>query len=63
MAEGLAEAILAALLNHKFGSLQNQTDGMVSAVAEIYSRHLYINEMRATIVRWQTHLDVTLKKR
>jgi integrase len=42
--------IIERLLNHKFGSLQNQTtDGLVTAVAEIYNRHLYIEEMRAAI--------------
>jgi integrase len=55
--------IVERLLNHKFGSLQNQTDGTVSAVAEIYNRHLYMNEMREAIKTWETRLRSLLKPR
>jgi hypothetical protein len=34
------------MLNHKLGSIGNQPDGAVSAVAEVYNRHLYLEEMR-----------------
>jgi integrase len=49
--------VIERLLNHKFGSTQNQTDGIVSAVAEVYNRHLYLDEMRAAIERWEERLD------
>jgi integrase len=48
--------IIERLLNHKFGSLQNQTDGMVSAVADVYNRHLYIDEMGDAIAQWEKRL-------
>jgi integrase len=48
--------IIERLLNHKFGSLQNQTDGMVSAVADVYNRHLYMDEMRDAVRRWEHRL-------
>jgi integrase len=48
--------IVERLINHKFGSIQNQTDGTVSAVAEVYNRHLYLDEMRAAIAVWEKHL-------
>jgi integrase len=54
--------IIERLLNHKFGSLQNHTtDGLVTAVAEIYNRHLYIKEMRAAIKVWETNLGRLLQ--
>jgi hypothetical protein len=42
-------------INHKFGSLQNQTaDGLVTAVAEIY-------EMHAAMEVWEANLASLLK--
>jgi hypothetical protein len=54
--------IVERLLNHKFGSLQNQTDGTVSAVAEIYNRHLYMDEMRSAIALWEARLVSLLER-
>lgn len=48
--------IVERLINHKFGSIQNQTDGLVSAVAEIYNRHLYMDEMREAVAAWEHRL-------
>ena len=48
--------IVERLLNHKFGSIQNRTDGTVSAVAEVYNRHLYIDEMREAVKVWEAYL-------
>jgi integrase len=48
--------IVERLLNHKLGSIGNQTDGVVSAVAEIYNRHLYLDEMRDAVVKWEALL-------
>jgi len=47
--------IVERLLNHKFGSIQNRTDGTVSAVAEVYNRHLYVDEMREAVKVWEAH--------
>lgn len=52
----VAPHIVERLLNHKFGSIQNRTDGTVSAVAEVYNRHLYIDEMREAIEVWEAYL-------
>jgi integrase len=48
--------VVERLLNHKFGSITNQTNGMVSAVAEVYNRHHYMPEMREAVQTWETHL-------
>jgi integrase len=52
----VAPHIVERLLNHKFGSIQNRTDGTVSAVAEVYNRHLYLDEMREAIKVWEAYL-------
>jgi len=53
--------IVERLINHKFGAIQNQTDGIVSAVAEVYNRHLYMDEMREAITTWEARLSQLLK--
>jgi hypothetical protein len=52
--------VVERLLNHKFGSITNQTDGMVSAVAEVYNRHRYLPEMREAVDKWEKHLTSLL---
>jgi integrase len=52
--------IIERLLNHKFGSIQNQTDGTVSAVAEVYNRYAYMDEMREAVSKWESHLTSLL---
>jgi integrase len=52
--------IVERLLNHKLGSIVNQTDGIVSAVAEVYNRHLYLEEMREAIAKWEAFLGSLL---
>lgn len=46
--------IVERLLNHKLGSLQ--TDGVITAVAAVYNRALYMNEMRDAVTRWERQL-------
>ena len=58
---GVAPHIVEKLLNHSFGTLINRTDGVVSAVAGIYNRHAYLDEMRAAIKQWERHLSLLLK--
>jgi integrase len=48
--------VVERLLNHKLGSITNQTNGMVSAVAEVYNRHHYMPEMREAATTWESHL-------
>jgi integrase len=48
--------IVERLLNHKFGSIANQTSGGISAVAEVYNRWAYLPEMRDAIEKWEHHL-------
>jgi integrase len=52
----VAPHVVERLLNHKFGSITNHTDGMVSAVALVYNRYQYLPEMREAIVLWEKHL-------
>jgi phage-related protein len=48
--------VIERLLNHKMGSISNKTDGILSAVAEVYNRYQYLPEMREAVERWQAHL-------
>jgi integrase len=51
--------IVERLLNHRLGTLQ--AGGEISAVAEVYNRHLYLEEMREAVQRWQDHLASLLQ--
>jgi hypothetical protein len=46
--------IVERLLNHKLGSLQ--TAGVITAVADVYNRALYMDEMRDAIRKWEHRL-------
>jgi integrase len=46
--------IVERLLNHQLGTLQAQ--GVITAVAEVYNRYLYIDEMREAMNLWEGHL-------
>jgi integrase len=50
--------IIERLLNHKLGTIQ--TGGEISAVAAVYNRHMYLDEMREAIELWATHLALLL---
>jgi hypothetical protein len=52
--------VIEKILNHKLGSIGNQTDGIVSAAAEIYNRHLHLEEMREAIVKWEEFITSLL---
>ncbi len=51
---GTPPHIIERLLNHKLGSLQ--TAGVITAVAAVYNRHLYIDEMREAVIGWEKRL-------
>jgi integrase len=61
-AQKVAPHVVERLINHKFGTIQNRTDGVVSAVAAIYNRHAYIEEMRAAIGIWEQWLSDNLAR-
>jgi hypothetical protein len=50
--------IVERLLNHKLGTLQAQ--GVITAVADVYNRALYMDEMREAIGQWETRLTMLL---
>jgi integrase len=52
----VAPHVVERLLNHKLGSIANKTDGIVSAVAEVYNRAAYMSEMRNAISLWEAYL-------
>lgn len=52
--------IIERLLNHKLGTLQ--AGGELSAVAEVYNRHLYLDEMREVVAIWERHLSAILSR-
>jgi hypothetical protein len=39
----------------------NRTEGVVSAVAEVYTRHAYLDDMRDAIAKWETQLASFIK--
>jgi integrase len=59
---GVAPHVVERLLNHKLGSIGNKTDGIVSAVAEIYNRAAYLPEMREATEKWDRRLAELLAK-
>jgi integrase len=50
--------IVERLLNHKLGSLQSE--GVITAVASVYNRAQYMDEMRAAIEGWDARLKALL---
>ena len=52
----VAPHIVERLLNHKLGSISNRTDGVVSAVAEIYNRATYLPEMREAVEKYERYI-------
>jgi integrase len=53
--------IVERLLNHKLGTLSNQTSGAITAVAEVYNRYRYLDEMRTAITAWEKRFAEILK--
>lgn len=58
----VAPHVVERLLNHKLGGIGNKTDGIVSAVADVYNRAAYLPEMREAISLWEIHLTSRLKE-
>ncbi len=56
----VAPHIVERLLNHKMGGITNKTDGIVSAVAEVYNRAAYLPEMREAVALWEQHLGTLI---
>ena len=52
--------IVERLLNHKLGTLQSA--GVITAVADVYNRALYMDEMREAIAKWENYLSALLEK-
>lgn len=52
--------IVERLLNHKLGTLQSA--GVITAVADVYNRALYMDEMREAIMKWEHYLSGLPKK-
>lgn len=50
--------IIERLLNHKVGTLQSE--GVITAVAEVYNRARYLGEMREAIRLWERRLHTLL---
>ena len=59
----VAPHIVERLLNHKMGGITNKTDGIVSAVAEVYNRAAYLPEMREAVVLCEQHLGALIANR
>jgi integrase len=55
--------VVERLLNHKLGSIGNKTDGIVSAVAEVYNRAAYMTEMREAVQLWEKYLAALIAEK
>jgi len=55
----VAPHIIERLLNHRLGTLP--VAGEISAVAAVYNRHQYLDEMREAVLSWEGHLALLLK--
>jgi hypothetical protein len=56
----VAPHIVERLLNHKLGTLQSA--GVITAVADVYNRALYMDEMREAITKWELQLSTLIGK-
>jgi integrase len=59
---GVLPHVVERLLNHRLGTIANQTVCSVTAVAEIYNLASYMPEMRAAIALWEGHLTKLIEK-
>ena len=50
--------IIERILNHRLGTFQ--FGGEISAIAAVYNRHMYLDEMREAVQKWEAHLTSTL---
>jgi integrase len=58
--QAVAPHIVERLLNHRIGTLK--TVGVITAVAEVYNRELYMDEMRDAVRRWEERLSTLLQR-
>jgi len=52
--------IVERLLNHKLGTLK--AAGVITAVADVYNRALYMEEMREAVGKWEGQLQILLAR-
>jgi integrase len=57
---GVLPHIVERLLNHKLGSISNRSEGVVTAIAEVYNRATYLPEMRDAVRTWEAHITSLL---
>jgi integrase len=60
---GVLPHVVERLLNHRLGAISNKTEGVLTAVAEVYNTYAYMPEMRDAIARWEAHLASLLELR
>jgi integrase len=58
---GVLPHVVERLLNHRLGAITNRTEGVLSAVAEVYNTYAYLPEMREAVARWEAHLTLLLQ--
>jgi integrase len=58
---GVLPHVVERLLNHRLGAITNKTEGVLTAVAEVYNTYAYMPEMRDAIARWEAHLASLLR--
>jgi integrase len=58
---GVLPHVVERLLNHRLGAITNKTEGVLTAVAEVYNTYAYLPEMRDAVQRWEAHLASLLQ--
>ncbi len=59
---GVLPHVIERLLNHRLGSISNQTQSIVTQVAEVYNLATFLPEMRAAIDLWEQKLSRFLRE-
>jgi integrase len=57
---GVLPHVVERLLNHRLGAIANKTEGVLTAVAEIYNLASYMPEMRDAVALWEAKLTALL---
>jgi integrase len=58
---GILPHVVERLLNHRLGAISNKTEGVLTAVAEVYNTYAYMPEMRDAVGRWESKLTSLLQ--
>jgi integrase len=58
---GVLPHVVERLLNHRLGAISNQTQSIVTELAEIYNLATFLPQMREAIQVWENKLTTLLR--